>query len=159
MGLVTWILLAVIILVATGLGVGAFFTGLFRGAEIIGENPTVQNATDEAKDFIDDRVDASLVIVTSEKPDYQKGEAVLITVKNDDKETKTFSDAALGLQVRNVDTGQTYSVIAAQVVTDLEPGETKTITWQDDSAPAGDYVASVHSSDGDSAEVSFEIRE
>jgi archaellum component FlaF (FlaF/FlaG flagellin family) len=159
MGLVTWILLAVIVLVAIGLGVGVFFTGLFRGAEIVGENPTVQNATEEAKDFIDDRVDSALVIASTERSDYQRGDAVLITVKNNGEEKKSFPDAALGLQVQNADTGTSYNVMSAQVITDLDPGESKTITWQDDSAPAGNYVASVHTSDGDSAQVSFEIRE
>ena len=159
MGLVTWILLGIIVLVAIGLGVGVFFTGLFRGAEIVGENPTIQNATEEAKDFIEDRVDNSLVVVTTEKSDYQRGEAVLITVKNNGDEKKTFPDAALGLQVQNTDTGTSYSVLAAQVITDLDPGESKTITWQDDSAPAGNYVASVHTSNGDSAQVTFELRE
>ncbi|MGI0038025.1 MAG: hypothetical protein ACRD99_06680 [Nitrososphaera sp.] len=159
MGLVTWILLGIIVLVAIGLGIGVFFTGLFRGAEIIGENPAVQNASDAAKDFIEDRVDSALVVVTSEKSEYQRGEAVLITVKNNGDEKMTFPDAALGLQVKNVDTDQTYNVVAAQVITDLDPGESKTITWQEDSAPPGDYVASVHTSEGDSAQVSFEIRE
>jgi hypothetical protein len=161
MGILTWILLAVIVLVAIGLGVGVFFTGLFRGAEIIGENPTVQNATEEAKDFIDDRVDSgavsALVVVTSDRATYERGDDVRITVKNNGDETRSFPDAALALQVKNVDTGDSYSVMAAQVITDLEPGESKTITWQDDSAPAGSYVASVHTTSGDSAQVSFEI--
>ena len=49
--------------------------------------------------------------------------------------------------------------MAAQVVTELGPDESTTITWQDESAPAGDYVASIHSSDGTSAQASFEITE
>lgn len=159
MGLITWILLGIIVLVAIGLGVGVFFTGLFRGAEIIGENPAVQNASEEAKDFIEDKVGNALVIVTTERSDFQRGDAVLITVENNGDEKKTFPDASLGLQVKNVDTDRSYNVLAAQVITELDPGESKTITWQDDSAPAGAYVASVHSSDGDSAQVSFEIRE
>jgi len=159
MGLITWILLGVIVLVAIGLGLGVFFTGLFRGAEIIGENPAVQNASDEAKDFIEDKVGNELVIVTTERSDYQRGDVILITVKNNGDGKETFPDAALGLQVQNVDSGRSYNVLAAQVITELDPGESKTITWQDDSAPAGEYVASVHTSDGDSAQVSFEIRE
>ena len=159
MGLITWILLGVIVLVAIGLGVGVFFTGLFRGAEIIAENPAVQNASEETKDFIEDKVGNALVIVTTERSDYQRGDAILITVKNNGDEKETFPDAALGLQVKNVDAGTSYNVIAAQVITDLDPGESKTITWQDDSAPAGKYVASVHTSDGDSAQVTFELRE
>lgn len=159
MGLLTWILLGIIVLVAIGLGLGVFFNGLFRGAEIIGENPAVQNATDEAKDFIDDRVNGALVIATTDDSAYQRGDKVMITVKNNGEVTKSFPDAALGLQVQNVDTDKTYGVMAAQVITELGPGESKTITWQDDSAPAGDYVATAKATDGDSAQVSFEITE
>jgi hypothetical protein len=159
MGLLTWILLGVIVLVAIGLGVGVFFTGLFKGAEIIGENPAVQNASQEAKDFIEDNVDNALVIVTTDSSDYKRGDSVLITVKNNDDDTKSFPDAALGLQVQNVDNDRNYRVMAAQVITDLDPGESKTITWEDDSAPAGDYVATVTTTTGDSAQASFKIRE
>jgi uncharacterized membrane protein len=49
--------------------------------------------------------------------------------------------------------------MSAQVITELEPGESKTITWRDDSAPAGDYVATVTTTNGDSAQASFEITE
>jgi hypothetical protein len=161
MGILTWILLGVIVLVAIGLGVGVFFTGLLRGAEIVGENPTVQNATDEARDFIGDSADSvaggALVALTTDSTDYNIGDPVLITVENNDDESLTFPDAALGLQVQNTETDSEYSVMAAQVVTELGPGESKTITWQDESAPPGDYVASVRSSDGASAQVSFEI--
>jgi hypothetical protein len=161
MGILTWILLGVIVLVAIGLGVGVFFTGLLRGAEIVGENPTVQNATDEARDFIGDSADSvaggAPVALTTDSTDYNIGDPVLITVENNDDESLTFPDAALGLQVQNTETDSEYSVMAAQVVTELGPGESKTITWQDESAPPGDYVASVRSSDGASAQVSFEI--
>jgi hypothetical protein len=177
MGLVTWILLGVIVLVAIGLGVGVFFGGLLRGAEIVGQNPAVQNASEEAKQFIDDKTDSiassttttSLISVTTDRSDYERGDPVLITVKinnnNDDENnnsssgTQTFPDAALGLRIKNTDTNDEYSVMAAQVVTDLGSGESKTITWQDDSAPAGNYVASVHTSQGASAQASFEIKE
>jgi hypothetical protein len=158
MGLLTWILLGVIVLVAIGLGVGVFFNGLFRGAEIIGENPAVQNASEEARDFIEDRVDGALMIVTTDSPSYQRGDAVLITVKNNDDETKTFPDASLGLQVKNVESDQSYPLLSAQVITELGPGESKTVTWKDSSAPAGDYEATVTTTTGDSAKTSFELR-
>lgn len=41
MGLLTWIAIGVIVLVVIGLGVGVFFSGLIRGAEIVAENPAV----------------------------------------------------------------------------------------------------------------------
>jgi hypothetical protein len=162
MSLVTWILIGVIILVAIGLGVGVFFTGLFRGAEIVGQNPTVQNATQEAKNFVDDKIESgaanALIVVTTDRSEYNKGDPVIVTVKNTGSETLTFPDSALGLSLHSVNTDHNYSVMSAQVVTDLAPGESKTITWQDDGAPAGKYIATARSSGGGSAEVSFEIR-
>jgi hypothetical protein len=159
MGLLTWILLGVIVLVAIGLGVGVFFNGLFRGAEIIGENPAVQNASEGARDFIEDRIDDALIIVTADNSAYQRGDDVRITVKNNGEQTQSFPDAALGLQIKNVDTDQSYPLMSAQVITELGPGESKTITWRDDSAPAGDYVATVTTTSGDSAQTGFEITE
>ena len=146
MGLVTWILIGVIVLVAIGLGVGVFFSGLLRGAEIVGTNPAVQNATQETKEFIDDRVDITnnVLIVTTTGFSYSKGEPVAITVKNSGDQTLSFPNAALGLEVEHVDSGKKYSVVAAQVITDLAPGESKTITWQDDSAGPGKYTAAVY---------------
>jgi hypothetical protein len=183
MGLLSWILIAVIVLVAIGLGVGVLFSGLIRGAEVISENPAVQNATEEAREFIEEnppvqnateegrqvvedtsnleiRTD-DMLIITTNKFVFVQGEQVLITVKNIANEKLTFSDASLGLAVQNVDSGKKYTVIAAQVITDLEPGESKTITWQDESAPPGEYTATVHtiSERSISAQVNFKISE
>lgn len=162
MGIVTWILLGVIILVAVGLGVGVFFGGLFRGAEIVGENPTVQNATQEAQQFIENSTNGAIgnamISVTTDKAVYDKGDTVKITVKNTGTDTKTFPNAALGLEVKNTDSGIIYSMTAAQVVTDLGSGESKTITWQDNDAPVGNYQVTARTSDGAYSQTSFEIR-
>jgi flagellar hook assembly protein FlgD len=179
MGLITWIAIAVIVLAVIGLGVGVFFSGLIRGAEIIGNSPAVQNVTEEAKEFLRGNMQQSssssnVLAITTNKAIYSIGEPVLITVKNIGKEVLTFSDSALGLQIQNTNTGQTYHVVAAQVLTELEPEASKTITWnQEDgngnNVPAGDYTAAVQqqimtspssssSSQNVSAQVSFEIR-
>ncbi len=63
-----------------------------------------------------------------------------------------------------------YSVAAAQVTTELEPGASRTLTWnQEDgngnNVPAGDYIATVQgissspSTQSVSAQVNFEITE
>jgi flagellar hook assembly protein FlgD len=177
MGLITWIAIAVIVLAVIGLGIGVFFSGLIRGAEIIGNSPAVQNVTEEAKEFLRGNMQLSssssnVLAITTNKAIYSVGEPVLITVKNIGKEMLTFSDSALGLQIQNTNTGQTYHVVAAQVLTELEPGASKTITWnQEDgnsnNVPAGDYTATVQqvmtsssssSSQNASAQVSFKIR-
>jgi hypothetical protein len=50
MGALTWIVIAVIILAIIGLGWQTFFSGLWQGAQNVGQNPVVQNLTNEAKD-------------------------------------------------------------------------------------------------------------
>ena len=177
MGLITWIAIAVIVLAVIGLGIGVVLSGVIRGAEIIGNSPAVQNVTEEAKEFLRGNMQLSssssnVLAITTNKAIYSVGEPVLITVKNIGKEMLTFSDSALGLQIQNTNTGQTYHVVAAQVLTELEPGASKTITWnQEDgnsnNVPAGDYTATVQqvmtsssssSSQNASAQVSFKIR-
>jgi hypothetical protein len=175
MGLITWIAIAVIVLAVIGLGVGVFFSGLIRGAEIIGNSPAVQNVTEEAKEFLRGNMQLSsssnVLVITTNKAIYSIGEPVIITVKNIGKEMLTFPDSALGLQIQNINTGQIYKIAAAQVLTELEPEASKTITWnQEDgngnNVPAGDYTATVQqqqtmpssSAQSVSAQVSFEIR-
>jgi hypothetical protein len=174
MGLITWIAIVVIVLAVVGLGVGVFFSGLIRGAEIIGNSPAVQNITEEAKEFLRSNVQQSsssnVLVITTNKAIYKIGEPVIIIVKNIGGEMLTFPNSALGLEIQNTNSGQTYNVTAAQVITELEPGASKTITWnQEDgnsnNVPTGDYTATVRqimppssSAQRVSAQVSFEIR-
>jgi hypothetical protein len=135
MGLATWIAIAVIVLVAIGLGVGVFFSGLIRGAEIIGQNPAVQNASEEAQEFVTDRTEidgTDVIVITTSEARYDAGEPVAITVRNIGDHT--------------------------QVITELQPDESKTVTWDED-APAGDYTATVHTTadQGITAQASFTI--
>lgn len=98
------------------------------------------------------------------------GEPVTITVKNIGDETLTFPNSAVGLKIQNMNTGQMYSAVAAQVTTELEPGASRMLTWnQEDgngnNVPASDYTATVQgvssssSAQSVSAQVSFEITE
>src|SRR5829696_4893619 len=177
MGLITWIAIVVIILVVIGLGAGVFFSGLIRGAEIIGTNPAVQNVTQEAKEFLDNNIQgsssssSSVLVITTNEARYRVDEPVTITVKNIGDETLTFPNSALGLKIQNTNTGQMYSIVAAQVTTELEPGASRMLTWnQEDgngnNVPAGDYTATAQgilssssSAQSVSAQVSFEITE
>jgi flagellar hook assembly protein FlgD len=173
MGLITWIAIAVIVLVVIGLGAGVFLSGLIRGAEIIGNNPAVQNVTQEAKEFLDNNIQRSsgssnVLVITTNEARYRIGEPVTITVTNIGDETLTFPNSAVDLKIQNMNTGQIYSVIAAQVTTELQPGASRMLTWnqEDDNGnnvPAGSYTAIVQgilsssSSQSVSAQVSFEI--
>ena len=161
MGLITWIAIIVIVLVAIGLGVGVFFSGLIRGAEIIGQNTAVQNASEEAQEFVTDRTEidgTDVLVITTSEARYDPGEPVELTVRNIGEQTLSFPDSAFGLQIEKVDSGQRYTVAAAQVVTELQPDESETITWDED-APVGDYTATVYTTaeHGVSSQVSFEI--
>src|SRR5919109_2393650 len=164
--MLTWIAIGVIVLVVIGLGVGVFFSGLIRGAEIVAENPAVQNASEEAQKFIQDRIDPDVsgdgvLVITTSKFAYSVGEPVVITVKNNGDETLVFPDFALGLEIQNTNTGVEYGAPAAQVITELEPEQSKEIMWRDDSAGSGDYSATVHTMPSNSgiitAQVNFEI--
>ena len=127
MGLITWIAIAVIVLVVIGLGAGVFFSGLIRGAEIIGNNPAVQNVTQEAKEFLNGNLQgssssSSVLVITTNEARYRISEPVTITVKNIGDVTLTFPNSAEGLKIQNMNTGQIYNVVAAQVITELGPG-------------------------------------
>lgn len=52
MGWITWVIIAAVTLVILGLGVQAFLSGLWTGAQKVGGNPVVQNVTGEAKEFV-----------------------------------------------------------------------------------------------------------
>ena len=175
MGLITWIAIAVIVLVVIGLGAGVFFSGLIRGAEIIGNNPAVQNVTQEAKEFLNGNLQgssssSSALVITTNEARYRIGEPVTITVKNIGDGTLTFPNSAAGLKIQNMNMGQIYNVAAAQVMTELGPGASRMITWnQEDgngnNVPTGDYTATVQttlsssSAQSTSSQVSFEITE
>jgi len=51
MGLLTWVIIAVVVLAVIGLGVGTFYSGVLQGAQTVGSNPVVKDATGEAKEF------------------------------------------------------------------------------------------------------------
>src|SRR5215218_126132 len=177
MGLITWIAIAVIVLVVIGLGAGVFFSGLIRGAQIIGNNPAVQNVTQEAKEFLNGNLQrssssSSVLVITTNEARYRISEPVTITVKNIGDVTLNFPNSAEGLKIQNMNTGQIYNVVAAQVITELGPGASRMITWnQEDgngnNVPTGDYTATVQATSlssssaqsTSSSQVSFEITE
>jgi archaellum component FlaG (FlaF/FlaG flagellin family) len=163
MGLITLVAIIAIVLVAIGLGIGVFFSGLFRGAEIVGDriqdNEAVQDAQQGVENFVGNGTGTSseVLVMTTNEATYDVGESVTFTVKNIGDQTLTFPDASLGLEIENVDTGDNYSVMSAQVITELAPDESKDVTW-DEEAPEGDYTATVKTTDGDvSAKVEFKI--
>lgn len=181
MGAITWIAIGIIVLAVIGLGSGAFFSGVTRGAQVIGENPAVKNFTKEAENTIKQKVTDSIglgnsgsedsskgtgvdkvIVLTSEKFIYNRGEPIVLTALNIGDKTLVFPDSTLGLQVTNMDTGQTYNVISLQVITELQPGQSKNITWYQEApdrkpVEPGNYVAKIHTTSGLTAQISFKI--
>lgn len=51
MGLLTWVIIVVVVLAVVGLGFGTFYSGILQGAQRIGNDPIVEDATGEAKEF------------------------------------------------------------------------------------------------------------
>jgi hypothetical protein len=67
--------------------------------------------------------------MTTAKEVYEPGDEVAITVTNTDDEPLDFPNSALDLQIKNVDTGEVFPLEAAQVITTLEPGESRTFEF------------------------------
>lgn len=155
MGLITWVLLGVIVLAGIGLGWGFLFSGVLRGAEEVSENPTVQNATQEATEAAEEASDTQLditsdvIVVQPERTVYKVKEPVIIVVKNEGDQKVTLSDSAPDVKIKNNDSGKIYDVTVTQIETELEPGESLSITWdQTGDVESGDYTAVVSAEDG-----------
>src|SRR5215208_337719 len=67
--------------------------------------------------------------ITTDKENHGPGDLVAITITNTGDEPLEFPNSALGLQIKNVDTGEVFPLDAAQVVTTLEPGESRTFEF------------------------------
>lgn len=85
--------------------------------------------------------------VRTDKSVYLTGEAVEIEVANTGPTVLMFPDSALRLRILSFSSRQlVYDFLAAQVVTELQPGEKKSFTWTQTDAegrqvPAATYVA------------------
>ncbi|MGH9926188.1 MAG: PKD domain-containing protein, partial [Nitrososphaeraceae archaeon] len=64
--------------------------------------------------------------ITTNEETYTSGDTVTITVTNDGDEALEFSNNNLGLEIENLDTDEVYPIISLQVITTLEPGESRT---------------------------------
>jgi hypothetical protein len=67
--------------------------------------------------------------ITTNDETFEVGEPVTINVTNGGDEALEFSNSMLGLEIENRDTGETYSLFSAQVITTLEPGESRTFEF------------------------------
>ncbi len=67
--------------------------------------------------------------ITTDKERYLPGETVFVTIENKMKIPLEFPDSILGLHIENVKTGQKAGLLAAQVISELKPNESKTFQW------------------------------
>jgi hypothetical protein len=67
--------------------------------------------------------------ITTDKETYESGGTVTITVTNDSDEALEFPNSVLGLEIENLDTDEVYPLVSAQVITTLEPGESRTFEF------------------------------
>jgi PKD domain len=101
-----------------------------------------------------------LEIATNEETYMSGGDTVTINVTNDGNEALDFPNSVLGLEIENVDTDEVYPIISLQVITTLEPGESRTFefTYEElvSEIGTGTIEASV-STEGCSASTTFAL--
>jgi hypothetical protein len=71
----------------------------------------------------------STLLLSTNKKMYKPGEIVAITLKNNGNSTLEFSDSTLGLIIQNTKTHQKTGIFGSQVMSELKPGESKTVQW------------------------------
>jgi hypothetical protein len=74
-------------------------------------------------------INNSTLQITTDKLTYVPGETVNVTIKNNMRLPLEFPDSLLGLNIENVKTGQKAGLLAAQVISELKPMESKTFQW------------------------------
>jgi hypothetical protein len=111
---------------------------------------------------------SSSLEITTDKKTYKPGEIITITVRNNGKQPLAFPDAALGLKIENLDTGERFGLMSAQVLTTVEPGQSQKIEWDQkgnigNQVIEGSFNAAVTTAPGErfsniSAGTEFQIR-
>jgi PKD repeat protein len=70
-----------------------------------------------------------LEITTNEETYESAGDTVTINVTNNGNEALEFPNSVLGLEIENLGTGDIFPLVSAQVITTLEPGESRTFQF------------------------------
>ena len=74
-------------------------------------------------------VEGPSISVVTEKFDFKKGEEIKIQIVNSGTIPLLFSDASYGLRITGLSGILMYSPIAAQVISELEPGDEIEFSW------------------------------
>ncbi|PBO84793.1 MAG: hypothetical protein COA77_07570 [Thaumarchaeota archaeon] len=97
-------------------------------------------------------VEGNSVSIVTEKIDFKKGEEMKLQIINSGTTPLVFSDASYGLKITGLSGILMYSPIAAQVISELEPGDEIIFSWdqiKNDGSPVleGLYKISVNGVD------------
>ena len=74
-------------------------------------------------------VEGSSISVVTEKSDFKKGEEINIRIINSGTTSLIFSDASYGLRITGLSGILMYAPSAAQVISNLEPGDEIEFSW------------------------------
>jgi hypothetical protein len=74
-------------------------------------------------------VEGSSISVVTEKSDFKKGEKIKIRIVNSGTTSLIFSDASYGLRITGLSGILMYAPSAAQVISNLEPGDEIEFSW------------------------------
>jgi hypothetical protein len=74
-------------------------------------------------------VEGNSVSIVTKKIDFKKGEEMKLQIINSGTTPLVFSDASYGLKITGLSGILMYSPIAAQVVSELEPGDEIIFSW------------------------------
>ena len=103
-------------------------------------------------------VEGPSISVVTEKSDFKLGEEIKIQIVNSGTTPLIFSDASYGLKITGLFGVLMYSPVAAQVITELEPGDEIEFSWDqikndNDAALEGLYKISAKGTDEQGNEV------
>ena len=89
----------------------------------------------------------ALASINTDKPNYKIGEMVQFKISNTSDEVINFINAGFGFEI-NLQDSIVWSLGGADVLTPLEPGQSRTVEWNqhnqdDEQVSAGKYLASV----------------
>ena len=92
----------------------------------------------------------STLQITTDKQRYLSGETVIVNIKNKLKIPIEFPDSLLGLNIENIKTGQKAGLLAAQVISELKPNESKTFQWDQKDTNANQAQPGVYKAESSS---------
>jgi hypothetical protein len=100
-----------------------------NNSSMINDGRNATTAATEAGGGGGEQQQCQLGITTNEET-FEVGELVKINITNGGDEALEFPNSVLGLDIENRDTGETYPLFSAQVITTLEPGESRTFEFR-----------------------------